>query len=138
MNSHLTVNIVNELSELERLTEVLEDYFRNNNISGKINNTISLALDEIITNIISYGYSDDQRHMIKLDFLVDPDFLTVIVEDDAQPFNPLEQPEPDISAPLEEKQVGGLGIYLIRSLLDILNYERINNKNVFTMKKKLN
>ena len=137
MNSQLTISLKNEISEISSVVEKVEGFCEENLIHPKILNTINLALDEIITNIISYGYTDGKEHIIDLTLLADDKNLTVKIEDDALAFNPLEQAEPDINKPLEDKQIGGLGIHLIRKLLDELEYNRIDGKNVFFMKKKL-
>ena len=64
--------------------------------------------------------------------------LVVKVEDDGREFNPLELPEPDLEQKLEERPIGGLGIHLVRNLMDELDYKRTHNKNILTMKKKIN
>jgi len=62
----------------------------------------------------------------------------VEVEDDGRQFNPLELPEPDLEKKLEERPIGGLGIHLVRNLMDELEYRRTHNKNILIMKKKIN
>ena len=138
MEAKLIVPVKNELSGIGKAIEQIEVFGEENELSLKVLNTINLALDEIITNIISYGYEDNAEHIIELELVLDDEMLTVKVTDDAKEFNPLDQPEPDVTKPLEEKQIGGLGIHLIRNLLDKLDYKRIDGKNVFIMKKKLN
>jgi Anti-sigma regulatory factor (Ser/Thr protein kinase) len=138
MDSKLKISLINNISEVSRLVEQVEIFAEENEISFKILNTINLALDEIITNIISYGYSDEIQHIIEVELLKDNVWLTVTIIDDAKEFNPLEQPEPDVTKSLEEKQIGGLGIHLIRNLLDELDYRRVENKNIFVMRKKIN
>jgi serine/threonine-protein kinase RsbW len=138
MDSKLKISLINKISEVSKLVEQVEVFAEENEISFKILNTINLALDEIITNIISYGYSDEIEHIIEVDLSKDNLWLTVTITDDAKEFNPLDQPEPDVSKPLEEKQIGGLGIHLIRNLLDELDYKRVDGKNIFIMRKKIN
>jgi anti-sigma regulatory factor (Ser/Thr protein kinase) len=98
---------------------------------------VNLAVEEILTNIISYGYTDNrEEHEIKVSVSVQPGEVRVDVEDDGQPFNPLEAPEPDTTKPLEERTAGGLGIHLVRQLMDDLDYKRQGDRNLLSIKKK--
>lgn len=137
MNSKLEIKITNKITEVSRVVDQVEVFAEEINLPFKVLNTVNLALDEIITNIISYGYADEESHEIKIELFLHDGVLSVIVEDDAKAFNPLEQPEPDIDIPLEEKQIGGLGIHLIKNLMDELDYTRTGNKNIFVMRKKI-
>jgi len=137
MNSKLEIKITNKINEVSRVVEQVEVFAEEINLPFKVLNTVNLALDEIITNIISYGYADEESHEIKIELFLHDGVLSVIVEDDAKAFNPLDQPEPDIDIPLEEKQIGGLGIHLIKNLMDELDYTRAGNKNIFVMRKKI-
>lgn len=138
MNSTLELKLNNDISEVTRTVEQVEIFGEESGLSFKVVNTINLALDEIITNIISYGYSDGLEHFINVKLETNDNWLIVKITDDAAAFNPLDQPEPDINKSLEEKQIGGLGIHLIRNLLDELEYHRENDKNIFIMRKKIN
>jgi serine/threonine-protein kinase RsbW len=94
-----------------------------------------LALEEILANIISYGYADDREHEITVSLDAQPGEVRVDVEDDGRPFNPLESPEPYTGDSLEDRPVGGLGIHLVRALMDGLEYRRQGDRNLLTMKK---
>jgi anti-sigma regulatory factor (Ser/Thr protein kinase) len=96
---------------------------------------INLVLDEVITNIIDYGYDDQAEHEIRVTMAVEGDRLTIEVEDDARPFDPLKAAPPDLDLPLEERPVGGLGIHIMRSLMDAVEHQRRNDRNVLTMQK---
>lgn len=137
MNQKLEIKIVNKISEVSRVVDSVEAFAEEIDLPFKVLNTVNLALDEIVTNIISYGYTDDENHEIEIELILLDGVLTVKVEDDAKAFNPLDQPEPDTDIPLEEKKIGGLGIHLIKNLMDELEYIRVNDKNVFVMKKNI-
>ena len=136
MNEGLEFKLNSTLSALEKLSEALTNFGRRNGLASKVVHDLNLALEEIFTNIISYGYSDNREHEIKVRLSAQPGEIRVTVEDDGRPFNPLEVPEPDTTKPLEERIVGGLGIYLVRKLMDGLEYKRQGNKNLLTIKKK--
>ena len=97
---------------------------------------LNLALEEILTNIISYGYTDNREHEIKVRLSVQPGEVKAEVEDDGQPFNPLAAPEADTTQSLEERTIGGLGIHLVRKLMDGLEYKRQGDRNLLTIRKK--
>ena len=137
MESRLSLVLRNRLSELKRMSEAVSDWCRGNNISSAVEFHVNLALDEIISNVIRYGWKDSGEHQfnVRLSFLNDE--VTVEVEDDATPFNPLEVPAPDLDLPLDARPVGGLGIHLVRQVMDGLEYRCFDGKNLLVMKKKI-
>ncbi len=137
MTETLSVTLQNRLSELERLGRIVAEFGEDHRLSDKVLYAVNLALDEIVTNIISYGYEDQADHQILLRLSLKEKELTAEVEDDGKPFNPLEAPEPDLDQPLEERKVGGLGIHLIRNMMDGMEYRRQNGKNLLVMKKRV-
>jgi anti-sigma regulatory factor (Ser/Thr protein kinase) len=130
------IALKNRLSELDRLNQTLTEFGRRHGLTPKILHDLTLALEEIVTNVISHGYLDRREHEISVRLSIGAGEVEVEVEDDAQPFNPLDLPEPDTAQPLEERAVGGLGIHLVRKLMDGLEYRRQKEKNFLTMKKK--
>jgi sigma-B regulation protein RsbU (phosphoserine phosphatase) len=132
----LEIKLSNTISELDRFKQILTEFGRQQGLAADVVHDIDLALEEILTNIISYGYTDDREHEIRVSLGVQPGAVDIDVEDDGRPFNPLEAPEPDTAKPLEQRMVGGLGIHLVRKLMDGLEYERRNDRNLLSMKKK--
>jgi len=98
---------------------------------------VQLALEEHLTNIVRYGYQDDAEHQIKVTLALTPDALRIQIEDDGCPFNPLEHPTPDLSKPIDERPIGGMGIHMMRKSLDGMEYRRESGKNILTMAKRL-
>lgn len=130
------IQLKNSLSELERLNLALEEFGEAHRLPLKIIMDVNLALDEIFTNIVSYGFEDEDEHPVNIYLSIEEKDLNIRVEDDGMPFNPLEIPEPDLNLPLEERKIGGLGIYFVRKTVEELKYERQQGKNVLMMKKK--
>ena len=93
----------------------------------------NLAIEELATNCIKYGYDDAETHIIGVELELSPACLTVTITDDGHPFNPLELPEPDTNLPIEERPIGGLGIHLLRKLSSEMRYERADGKNRVTL-----
>jgi sigma-B regulation protein RsbU (phosphoserine phosphatase) len=136
MTEELEIKLNNKVSELERFNQTLTEFGRRHGLAANVVHDLNLALEEILTNIISYGYTDNREHEIQVRLSVQPGEVRVYVEDDGQPFNPLEAPEPDITKPLEERTIGGLGIHLVRKLMDGLDYKRQGDRNLLIIRKK--
>lgn len=125
----------NELSELKNLNRHLENLGRDIGLQADSILRINICLDELFTNIVSYGFKDDLEHIVKFTLNADDEFLIINIEDDGIPFNPLEKIDPDFPANVESANIGGLGILIIRKLIDNIAYERTQGKNKLTMKK---
>ncbi|MBW2342091.1 MAG: ATP-binding protein [Deltaproteobacteria bacterium] len=123
------------LSELGKLHRNLEELGKSLGMSKKAVFQIDLAIEEVLSNIILYGYTDKAEHWIKITIWDQNRTLNIRIEDDGIPFNPLEAEAPDLECSLEERQIGGLGCHIMKSLMDDIVYERLGNKNVLTMKK---
>ncbi len=127
----------NELSELKSLNQHLNNWGGAIGLADDSIARINICLDELFTNIVSYGFDDDQEHMIIFTLDGDSSFVVINIEDDAKPFNPLEKVDPDFPENVEEAKIGGLGILIIRKLMDNVTYERSQGKNKLTMKKNI-
>jgi anti-sigma regulatory factor (Ser/Thr protein kinase) len=122
---------------VERLISALERFGQDHRLPEYDVQAVTLALDEVITNTISYGYNDQVPHEIRVRLTLANSRLSAEVEDDARPFNPLTVPQPDLTSPLETRSVGGLGVHLMRSLMDQVDYRRESGKNHLIMSKRL-
>ncbi len=133
----LELTIKSEKSEIDRISGLIEDH---GNACGWpqewVFNT-NLALDELITNIVSYGYDDDHPPAdIHISLTDCENGIMIVLEDQSAQFDPFEEaPEPDIDAELDERRIGGLGVFLIKTLFSECRYERINNINRITLLK---
>lgn len=117
----------------------VEDFGAAMGLPPKVIFHLTLCLDELVTNIIDYGYADYDEHPIDVTLHLDDDMLTIRVEDDAQPFNIFEAPEPELDKPLEERErpVGGMGVHLVKNMVDHIDYERKDGRNILTLTKKI-
>ena len=125
------------LSELDTLCQNVEMYGKKIGLSKKFIFEINLALDELFTNIISYGYEDNREHIIKITITPNKDEICLCIEDDGVPFNPSEFESADIACSVENCRIGGLGIHIIKKLMDEICYQRCGSRNLLTLKKKL-
>ena len=124
-----------KLSELHTLCRHLEDCGNVLELPQKSLMEINLGLDELFTNIISYGFGDESEHQIKFSLAKDRETLVVQVEDDGIPFNPLDAAGPVESQDLDSINIGGLGIHLVKEVMDDIDYQRVEGKNKLILKK---
>lgn len=96
-------------------------------------NIIRLVVEELIVNIVNYSGSD----YIDIELKRDENSITLCFRDNGIPFNPLERVMPDTTLPLEKRQIGGLGIYLVIKKTDAISYEYTNGENILTVSKKI-
>jgi serine/threonine-protein kinase RsbW len=136
MDNELSLVLRNHLSELERMSEAVSAWCKSYAVSATAEFHVNLALDEIVSNVIRYGWKDNGEHQLHIRLSRSENEVRVEVEDDATPFNPLEVPAAEINRPLQERAVGGLGIHLVRQVMDGLDYRRLDGKNLLVMKKK--
>ncbi len=134
----LELEIKNDLQELARMGAEIESFGEKNSLQNEAVFDINLVLDELVTNIISYGYEDENVHIIKIVLEKKPDKVSITLSDDAKAFNPLGKDNPDTSIPLEEKPIGGLGIYFVKQKMKNLVYSRKSGRNILKMDKMIN
>lgn len=132
----------NDRSELERLAEAFDDFADRQQVADDPRFQLQLCLEEMVLNVINYGFDgdDDAEHEIEVHFEYQADsrVITVNILDDGRKFDPLtEVPEPDIEAELEDRAVGGLGVYFVREFIDDARYRYEDGKNHLTLIKKL-
>ena len=127
-----------KLSELKSLCRHLEDCGDMMQLPQKCLHEINLGLDELFTNIVSYGFEDEAEHQIKFTLAKTEETLVVKVEDDGTPFNPLEASAPGLSQDLDTIDIGGLGIHLVKKMMDDIDYQRVEGRNKLILKKCVN
>ena len=130
----LILTLKNDLSELARIAEAIEAHGESHGWPAKWIMNVNLSLDELITNIVSYGYQDSEEHEIRVTLTDHSGSLVVVLEDDGIAFDPFTTaPEPDLEASVEERRIGGLGVYFVKTLMDEATYERVDNHNRITL-----
>ncbi len=126
----LCLTIPNRLDEIGPLARTAAAFLQSNQVDADATFTVDLALEEIVSNVIKYGYTDKDLHEICVRLDLNEDRVIMVVEDCGPPFNPLELPEPDLDKPVDERPIGGLGVYLVRKTVDRMEYERLDNRNI--------
>jgi len=135
---HLTFYFENNAEEAPRIARQVEQYLQKNKISEPIVNKILLCVDELFTNIITHAYHDKLDHAVLLECRIFENRLELELRDDGVPFDPTSQNRPNINQPIDQRNIGGLGIHLIQMLMDKVEYKREGDFNVLIVTKFLN
>jgi len=125
----------NKFSEIATLQQFVESFCHENDIHPKLTMQLNLSLEEVVSNIIRYAYPETEAGKILLTAARNNNELVFTVTDYGICFDPTQQSPPDLLSPVEERPIGGLGIFLVQQIMDEVNYERIENSNYLTLKK---
>jgi anti-sigma regulatory factor (Ser/Thr protein kinase) len=126
----------NDRAEISRLAELAERFGEAQQLSDDEVMAINLVLDEVVTNVIDHGFEGiTGEPEIRLTMTLEGDQLMIRVEDNGKAFDPLQAAPPDLDLPLEERPVGGLGIHIVRSVMNTVEYDRRGGRNLLTMHK---
>ena len=128
-----TLVLTNNIQELERLEPFLNDFFSRNSLDPTALSPVNLAIEEALANVIMYAYPEGTQGEVTLSAKVIDHDICMEISDEGVPFNPLQQQEADLAVSLEERQIGGLGIHLIKEIMNEVNYVYKDGKNVLTM-----
>ena len=131
----IDISAANDLGELSRVAERIDEFCAAGEVEPGVAYAVNLALDELLTNIVSYGYDDDEAHRIEIAVRRDGDSLVVTIVDDSSEYDPRQVPETDTEAPLHERDPGGLGLLLVNTMMDSVDYCRDVDRNVTVLTK---
>ena len=137
MTRQLDLILRNRATDLAQVQDQLEQFATAHKIPDRKLHDVQLALEEHLTNLLHYGYDDHGEHQIQIRLRLAEAELRLEVADDGRSFNPLTHPAPDLSLPLAERPIGGLGIHMIRKSLDGVEYRREDGKNILVMIKRI-
>ena len=132
-----SIVLVNDISEIARLNEFVEEIGNEFSLSPEVVFNLTLVLEEAVVNIINYAYPKEDHESIYLSAKLHNDSIMLVLTDTGKEFDPTMAPEADITLSADERPIGGLGIFLIRQIMNEVKYERIEGKNVLTLEKKL-
>jgi serine/threonine-protein kinase RsbW len=124
-------------AQLSVLTEFLREFGSAAALAPAQVGTFELALEEIFMNIVMHGSEPGITPRVEVSLNLGPDAVTMTVEDDGPQFDPLSLPPPDVTASLAERKVGGLGVFLVRNIMDNVTYARTAGRNQLRISKRL-
>ena len=136
MSEILNLDVLTDREELNGITEAIEAFAESQDWSADLLFRINLVLEELVLNIMDYGHEDKEHH-IKISLTSGDDMVTVHIEDGGHAFDPLtDAPEPDVDGPIENRSIGGLGVKLVREMMDDMSYRRENGRNYLTLSRR--
>ena len=133
-----SIILANDISEISRLNEFIEEIGNEFSLAPDVIFNLTLVLEEAVVNVINYAYPKEEHEYIYLSARMHDGSIVLVLTDTGKEFDPTAAPEADVTLSAEDRQIGGLGIFLIRQLMNEVKYERIEGKNVLTLEKKLN
>ena len=132
-----SMTIGTDPGQIAGVTAAFAEFADAHAVPAPIRRSVSVALDELLNNTIAYGFAGREDGAVSIDVELRSDRLCVTLTDNGSPFNPLEISAPDTALPVEQRQIGGLGIHLARRMMDDVAYQRRGDRNVVTLAKLL-
>ncbi len=127
----------NTFEEIDTVNEAFETFAETHGLHSKVRRSLKLVFDDLLNNVISYAYNDDEEHVIEIHIELSSDRIAVRISDDGHPFNPFGRGTPEKGSDVASREIGGLGIHLVESLMDEVSYTRRTNQNVVVLVKYL-
>lgn len=133
-----TVRVHHLGGAVQEVTEAFDAFAATHRLPESVVRAVQVALDEVLSNTVRHGYGPDAGSgLIEVRFDLREGAIELAMTDDAPPFNPVEVPAPDLTSPLETRPVGGLGVFLVKGLVDAMRYERKGGRNELRLLKKI-
>ncbi len=133
MSETLYLNVKSDREQLEGVIDAVLELGEREEWAPECSYRVHLALEELVLNVMDYGY-DDNFHDIEINVISSAESVTVEIVDSGKAFDPLhDAPEPDLDASVNERRIGGLGVHLVKTLMDQMDYKRENEQNRLTI-----
>ena len=136
MSESLSLKVDAGPDALERILDAVEEFGEQEDWEPDLLFRVKLVLEELGLNVVNYGGGDETPD-IEITVASEPDVLTITISDNGLPFDPLnDAPPPDLTSPIENRPIGGLGIHLVRTMMDEMSYRRENGRNHLALTKR--
>ena len=127
----------NDIETIPQLNEFIDLVAEEVGLDMSLTMSLNLALEEAVVNVMEYAYPEGQKGNVEIEVTADQEWMTFVIADTGIAFDPTMKEDADTTLSAEERPIGGLGIFLVRQLMDVIDYKRQDNKNVLTLQKKL-
>ena len=135
---HWTLTLSNNVQEIPQLNTFIDEVCESHDLDPMTSMEMNLALEEAVVNVMTYAYPEGTKGYVDISAQSDNGSLMFIISDSGKPFDPTTREEVDTSLPAEQREIGGLGIFLVRKMMDDIKYEYKDGHNILTLRKKLN
>ena len=136
-NGHWNITLSNDVQEIPLLNAFVDEVCEFNNLDPLTTMEMNLALEEAVVNVMSYGYPEGTKGYVDISAQSDSSCLKFVISDTGKPFDPTEKEDVDTSVSADQRAIGGLGIFLVKKMMDSIKYEYRDGHNILTLKKKL-
>lgn len=134
----LELRITSELDDIDEVNERFNAFAGAHAVPDAARRTFNIAFDDLLNNVVSYAYKGSPDQVIDVRIELAPDHLEASVSDDGPMFDPFALEAPDVGLDVEERIIGGLGVHLVRTMMDEVHYHRVDDRNVVVIRKYLN
>lgn len=131
------ITLPNDVQEVPQLNVFVDEVCEQADFDMSTTLKLNLAIEEAVVNVMNYAYPAGEKGDVDIEAMINDEYLVFVISDSGTPFDPTAKAEVDTTLSAEERGIGGLGIHLIRQIMDTINYERVDGKNVLTLRKKL-
>lgn len=127
------LHLKNNINDVPSLSEWLESLVQENLIPEEKLFSVTLALEEAVVNVMNYAYPGQEDMPVDITATLDGSALSFVIDDHGIPFDPTQKEDPDVSMSAEDRPIGGLGILLVKQIMDSVSYERVDGHNLLTL-----
>ena len=131
------ITLPNDVQEVPQLNVFVDEVCEQADFDMSTTLKLNLAIEEAVVNVMNYAYPAGEKGDVDIEAMINDEYLVFVISDSGTPFDPTAKAEVDTTLSVEERGIGGLGIHLIRQIMDTINYKRVDGKNVLTLRKKL-
>ena len=135
---HWALTLSNNVQEIPQLNAFIDEVCESHDLDPMTSMEMNLALGEAVVNVMTYAYPEGTKGYVDISVKSDNGSLVFVIRDSGKPFDPTTREEVDTSLPAEQREIGGLGIFLVRKMMDDIKYEYKDGHNILTLRKKLN
>ena len=135
---HWALTVSNNVQEIPQLNAFIDEVCESHDLDPMTSMEMNLALEEAVVNVMTYAYPEGTKGYVDISVQSDNGSLVFVISDSGKPFDPTTREEVDTSLPAEQREIGGLGIFLVRKMMDDIKYEYKDGHNILTLRKKLN
>ena len=132
------LTLPNDIETIPQLNEFIDGFCEQRDIDNDITMSLNLAIEEAVVNVMNYAYPEGTVGYVDIEAEADDDFVTFVISDTGKPFDPTQKDEVNIALSVEERPIGGLGIHLVRRMMDEISYRYADHRNILTLRKRIN
>lgn len=133
-----SLTLPNDVNTIPQLNEFLDTFCEEGGVDMETTMSLNLAMEEAVVNVMDYAYPEGTEGSVSIEARLDDTGITFVIIDNGIPFDPTAKEDADTTLPLDERNIGGLGIFLTRQIMDEIEYERDNDRNILTLRKYIN